>query len=194
MQIHFAEQSGETGGWRAWPHIRYFLREYEVGLGGDVGDLSTVRAVYPGPNATVSHEWSRLFERFSDQRKQDLASTLGNLVYLRRRVRSSSSSRRRAVRRTSADHARDSFEYRKEHQIADGEYDGFAYGSENEKEVAAHAQWGPSEILTRGVKMLRFMSERWDMPLNEERCKTLTKVNFVGDFGDANESVQDTMR
>ena len=38
--------------------------------------------------------------------------------------------------------------------------------------------WTHSEILERGVKMLGFMAERWDISLGEDIKKTLTQVNF----------------
>jgi len=60
-----------------------------------------------------------------------------------------------------------------------GEEAGYFNGSLSEREVASFEAWTHSIILERGVKMLGFMSERWNIPLAEDFRKTLTKVDFA---------------
>jgi hypothetical protein len=55
---------------------------------------------------------------------------------------------------------------------------GYFNGSYSEREVAAFEVWRHKEILERGVKMLGFMADRWEISLAEEIRKTLTQVNF----------------
>ena len=56
---------------------------------------------------------------------------------------------------------------------------GYFNGSYSEREIAAYESWRHKEILERGVKMLGFMSERWEISLAEDFRRTLTKVNFA---------------
>ena len=52
---------------------------------------------------------------------------------------------------------------------------GYEDGSHSEIEVAQSASWGPAEIRTRGLKLLRFMEDRWEFRFenDEERERLL---------------------
>ncbi len=45
---------------------------------------------------------------------------------------------------------------------------GYEDGSHSEIEVSRNATWGPSEIKERGLKLLRFMEERWQFKFEND--------------------------
>lgn len=60
------------------------------------------------------------------------------------------------------------FEYKKKYANAKGVLNGYFNGSYSELEVAEYDNWTIDEIHDRGVKMLKFIEERWNINLEEE--------------------------
>ena len=56
---------------------------------------------------------------------------------------------------------------------------GYSDGSHSEIEVSENQSWGPEEIKTRGIRLLKFMEARWDFQFSSdaERDKLLF-LNF----------------
>jgi hypothetical protein len=52
---------------------------------------------------------------------------------------------------------------------------GYSDGSHSEIEVSSNDSWGPPEIKSRGIHLLRFMETRWDFRFknDEDRKKLL---------------------
>jgi hypothetical protein len=48
---------------------------------------------------------------------------------------------------------------------------GYSDGSHSEIEVAQHKVWTPSKIKDRGLRMINFMEERWNIKFQNEEDK-----------------------
>ena len=58
---------------------------------------------------------------------------------------------------------------------------GYSDGSHSEievTEVAQNSSWGPDEIKSRGLKILRFMEDRWDFQFKDDTERE--KLLFLG--------------
>ena len=48
---------------------------------------------------------------------------------------------------------------------------GYKFGSYSEMEVSTESEWTPKEILNRGIKMIHFINERWDLNIKKTDYK-----------------------
>ena len=48
---------------------------------------------------------------------------------------------------------------------------GYRYGSLSENEITKFSEWTPLHVLERGLQLLKFFEERWDVNLGDERKK-----------------------
>ena len=53
----------------------------------------------------------------------------------------------------------------------DTETTGYRFGSYSENEVALKNEWRGEEILERGLKMLDFLEERWQLNIGDKNKK-----------------------
>lgn len=171
----FDNGDGDDRGFSEWKHIEYFLLEYENTLREQhPGELllgwkkHPFERVYP-KSVERDASWHNDFDEvYSPARCRKLCNSLGNLVLLSRPRRS------QEMQYTS-------FEEKKRHPLLVNQTNtdaGYFNGSFSEREVASFENWTHKEILERGVKILGFMANRWNIPLAEEFRKTLTQVNF----------------
>ena len=153
-----------------WDGIRYFLYEYEVSLkeasktysdklswdvfSQDDRDYHTVEHIYP--QRPRKKEWTSIYSSYTTKQKSTLRHSLGNLVPLSKPKNSSFSNK--------------SFEDKKSNKT---NTIGFIYGCFSENEVAKNTEWTAKEILERGIKLLKFMEERWNIKIDN-------KVEFLG--------------
>ena len=56
---------------------------------------------------------------------------------------------------------------------------GYYNGSYSEIEVAQYTQWTADEILERGLLMIDFMCERWDIELERETKIEILHLEFL---------------
>lgn len=57
---------------------------------------------------------------------------------------------------------------------------GFCQGSFSELRIAKNTQWTPAEIYSRGVELLKFIEQRWDVDLDDDNTKKrLLKLEFL---------------
>lgn len=160
-------ESGE--GYYAWSGLRYFLYEYELSLLKtsrqlkiDWSDLQkfekdkiSIEHIYP---QTVTIEWTAPFAAVKKSLRKNYNASLGNLLLLSMSINSSLQN--------------DSFANKKQPKFGTSSKqkirNGYADGSHSEIEVAQNSTWGPDEIRARGLKMLRFMEERWDFKFEND--------------------------
>ena len=170
--------SGDDRGYPEWLHLKFFLFEYENHLreqySGDAlahRDTCDFERIYPkrieGDPSWYQHFGGNGRRPYTDLDRRKLCNSLGNLVLLSRPKK-------------PQEMQFSSFEEKKRHSRPGnpGEETGYFNGSYSEREIAAFENWRHNEILERGVKMLGFMAERWDISLGEDIKKTLTQVNF----------------
>lgn len=162
-------------GYYGWSGIRYFLYEYELSLFSagvqkkvDWNDLLksekdkiSIEHVYP---QTETSEWGKVFKGFKKKERVAYSASLGNLLLLSAAINSSLQN--------------DAFEVKKRAKYSEGGEKlrhGYSDGSHSEIEVSQNDSWGPDEIRDRGIKLLRFMEERWGFkfPTDEERERLL---------------------
>lgn len=171
MAKRFANKSGYYG----WSGLRYMLYEYELSLlrasrqkKVDWADLLktpkdkiSIEHIYP---QTESKEWKTAFKEIPKKLREAYSGSLGNLLLLSMAINSALQN--------------DSFVDKKHAQFDAANKkirNGYEDGSHSEIEVAKSATWGPGEIRARGLKLLRFMEERWKFRFenDEEREKLL---------------------
>jgi hypothetical protein len=157
-------------GYYGWAGVNYFLYEYELSLKNKsktnrdkidwdsffkedyTSDYSSIEHIYP--QKARSPYWSDRFSQFTPAQRRLLRNSLGNLLALSRPKNSSLGNK--------------SFPEkigREEDTV------GYRYGSYSENEVATYAEWGPQEILDRGLKMLTFLESRWQISIGDRAQK-----------------------
>ena len=157
-------------GYYGWRSINYFLFEYELSLKEKSksnrvkidwdefiqedfqSDYVSVEHIYP--QRAKSLYWTERFGKFNITQKRLLRNSLGNLLALSIPKNSSLGNRPFP-----------------EKIGREGETIGYRYGSYSENEVATYPNWGASDIIDRGVKMLTFMEERWNFKIGDRNQK-----------------------
>jgi hypothetical protein len=128
------------------------------------GDKLSIEHIYP---QTAIEAWEVPFVEVPLADRHFYNGSLGNLVLLSMSINSSLQN--------------DSFDDKKRPKFDKQNKkirNGFSDGSHSEIEVAQNASWGPNEIKSRGLKILRFMEERWNFKFKDdaERDKLLFLV------------------
>lgn len=167
-------------GFYGWRDLRYFLYEYESELSSRNNlqkidwtmftkvekDKVTIEHILP--QTTTKWYWRNQFRQYTDNEIKLLAASLGNLLPLAQSINSSLQN--------------DSFHDKK--QPSSSGRRGYINGSHSEIEVAAEQDWNAQNILTRGLRLLEFMCNRWGINLSEKQMKHLLHIDFVNDGRD----------
>jgi uncharacterized protein with ParB-like and HNH nuclease domain len=157
----------EGTGYYGWSGLRYFLYEYEQHLLSssrqqkvDWGDLLkssndriSIEHIYP---QTPTTQWEEAFKGFSEAERECFAGSVGNLLLLSMSINASLQN--------------DAFIDKKEPKYdSSGNKirNGYRDGSHSEIEVAANDTWGPDQIHSRGLRLLKFMESRWGFALRD---------------------------
>lgn len=163
-------------GFFKWDGLRYFLYEHELWLknrgkqSSDKLSWATLTATKKD-NVTIEHVfpqtpkdeyWTSRFGHLDEEKTLFIAHSLGNLVPLSRAKNSSLQN--------------NNFDLKKNNDNGVGFYN----GSASENEIAQLDQWLPETILDRGLSLLLFMEERWDIKLKDDQFKKeLLHLNFI---------------
>ena len=170
-----AKRFASGWGYYGWSGLRYLLYEYELSLLNesrqkkvDWSDLLktpkdkiSIEHIYP---QTETGDWVAAFEAIPEEQRKAYGGSLGNLLLLSMAINSALQN--------------DSFVAKKHAQFDSMNRkvrNGYEDGSHSEIEVAQSASWEPAEIRARGLKLLRFMEERWKFRFenDDEREKLL---------------------
>ncbi len=193
-RMNFAEQIAaqfRSDGFYKWNGIRYFLYEYNLSLQQrsktkrlkiawpefteHPDDFVSVEHIYP-QQARHSY-WTTRFPRMTQKQRSMLRSSLGNLLPLSRPKNSSLSNKPFPEK----------VDGKKDHVV------GYRYGCYAENEVASLAEWTPATVLSRGIKLLEFLEERWDIKLGDRDKKSyVLGLEFLAKRSRHNKSVQAT--
>ena len=154
-------------GFYHWDGLRYVLYEHEQwlrekgknatnklsweSLNTHKSDHVTVEHVFP--QTPTDPYWVEHFQHFNDQQKRLLTHSLGNLVPLSRSKNSSLQN--------------DSFHLKKNN----GDGVGYYNGSVSENEIALSTDWTAEAIVKRGLDLLAFIENRWNLKLGDETFK-----------------------
>ena len=169
-------------GFYHWEGLKYFLYENEQWL-RDKAKQSSKKISWEDltqsrkDNVTVEHifpqmgtdpYWVENFDGFTEQEKEYLSHSLGNLLPLSRAKNSSLQN--------------DSFVLKKNN----GQGVGYYNGSASENEVATYPDWNARQILNRGLDLLNFMEQRWHISLGDKAFKAkLLHVSFLLDAAES---------
>lgn len=177
FQKYIQKMFQSSGGFYKWNGLRYLLYEYEMEKVRDRGsqkidwslfvrnerDKISIEHIYPQtPNELC---WKKDFEKFKDDEQEYLTNTLGNLLPLSMSINASLQN--------------DCFNNKKQALYDDDKKirQGYNNGSHSEIEVAEESLWTPEEILQRGLKLLRFIENRWNIKFESE--KDMVKLLFL---------------
>lgn len=158
----------QKDGFYGWNGLKYFLYEYDyflqkkskseevkidwVEFNKEKPNYISIEHIYP--QNSEKECWNKGFKGLSEVKKLILCNSLGNLLPLSCKKNSSLQN--------------DCFNEKK-HQ-KEGSV-GYFNGSYSENEVAQYDQWTPDEIKQRGLKLLDFMSKRWNIKFPDENFK-----------------------
>lgn len=153
-------------GFYKWSGIKYFLYEYDLHLAEQSktsrkkllweeynnDDYSTIEHIYPQNSRAKC--WTENFKEFSSKERKILKNSLGNLLPLSRN-KNSSFQNKCFLDKVSND----------KNTI------GFKYGCYAENEITGYNEWTSQEILDRGLHLLDFLEERWEIKLGNDNDK-----------------------
>lgn len=158
-----------SDGFYKWDGIRYFLYEYNLGLQERSktkraklvwaefiehrSDFVSVEHIYP--QRAQHNYWTSRFSHLTPKQRKIIKRSLGNLLPLSKPKNSSLSNKPFP----------DKVDGQKDHVV------GYRYGCYAENEVSKAAVWTPNEILERGITMLGFLEDRWDLKLGDRAQK-----------------------
>ena len=164
MEERFSEEGGQ--GFYGWRELRFFLFEYEQHLKAcahsstsklnwdDLMDSKrdhvTVEHIFP--QTPQIGDWPE-FERLAPDQQHRYRHSLGNLLALSRPKNSELSNQN----------------FRRKKRGEKGR--GYSNGSFSEGEIAQETKWTPEHVKKRGLAMLKFLEQRWDVSLGDEQTK-----------------------
>jgi uncharacterized protein with ParB-like and HNH nuclease domain len=167
---------GGRFGFYHWHGIRYFLYEYELKKMEGTGQLKvtwdlfiknetdkiSIEHIFP---QSITEYWAEAFKAVPEEQLYLYRGSLGNLLLLSQSINSSLQN--------------DSYAEKKLPKFSEKNEEirkGYANGSHSEIEVSLkYNKWTPIEIKDRGLKLLDFMEERWNINLgnNLDKCLLL---------------------
>lgn len=167
-------------GFYAWRDLKYMLYEYEFSLGQQCKlqkvdwrifttvekDKFSIEHIFP-QTPTVWY-WKNQFRQFSDAEKKTLAGSLGNLLPLSQSINSSLQN--------------DCFNDKKHSKPGRR---GYENGSHSEIEVSKEADWDAQQIFKRGMMLLTFIENRWNISFGgDEQKASILHLDFLTDGRD----------
>jgi uncharacterized protein with ParB-like and HNH nuclease domain len=165
FETEINEHFKKNEGWYSWKGIKYLLYEYELFLQEEAKgetklqweeiNKDTIEHIYPqNPKDKC---WIEFYLSLNKKEKQRKLHTLGNLVLL-------SNSKNSSLKNNCFN----KIDYDKTNKK-----DVFSNGSYSEIEVSKNQQWTPLEIDKRSKKILQFLSDRWDLFIEEDTMDKL---------------------
>ena len=156
--------------------LKYLLFEYETSLQKKFNERAkinwddwnkekyeeTIEHIYP-QNPNENEEcWNSNFGKYDESQKEKLRNSLGNLLIISR-----------AKNSTEQNFC---FERKKQDENGKGYYN----GTFSEIEVSRKKDWGPIQILERGIELLEFMEKHWEISLgNREQKIEILDLEFL---------------
>ena len=163
--------SNKKEGYYSWGGLRYFLYEYELQLHSQSRQKKVAwDDLFKKPRDKVSIEhvfpqkptggWKNSFETVDEKDYPLYSGSIGNLLLLSMSINSSLQNH--------------SFGEKKRPKYNDANEkirNGYSDGSHSEIEVAQQEEWTPAQIEGRGLRLLSFMEDRWDIKFANDKVK-----------------------
>lgn len=167
----FAEDNDK--GFYELPGIKFILFEYEESLRKQArdsqakiawqkfkGSSTSIEHIYPQSASIV--KWPR-FQNLTSLQQRYLCHSLGNLLALSISKNSALSNGSFTEKKTGTDKVQ-----------------GYRMGSFSELAIAQKNDWTPEDIMERGLDMLKFIENRWEVTLGDNATKVkLLKLEFL---------------
>jgi predicted transport protein len=157
-------------GFYSWGTIKYLLYVYDISktqtiseqrldptnyFKQDPKDYYSIEHIYP--QKAVDIYWTERFDMYTEKERKTLSSSLGNLLPLSNLINSKLQN--------------SSFDVKKER---------YSKGSRSEQLVAENKEWTPKIILERGLEILTFIEEEWNIKFpNLEHKKRILGLDFM---------------
>ena len=159
---YLLEQFKKEKGFYSWNGLRYFLYEYELHLQAQANgnskvaweDLKENSIEHIYPQEAKDSCWTSKF-RLKGDKKARVLHSLGNLLLLSKAKNSELQNK--------------CFSFKKKHKNQKGNYVGYFNGSYSEIEVAQYPDWNAQTVYQRGVKLLEFMEDRWQIKIADKK-------------------------
>lgn len=162
----------EGSGYYGWGCRWYFLYEYELYLAElngsrrlagswqqfvkSANNRVTIEHIYP--QTPTDSYWTNHFNDISEEDMMYYQGSIGNLLLLSQSINSS-----------LQNDGFDAKKKRKEDENGNVLRLGYENGSYSEVEVSSkYSDWTPEAIEKRGMSLMRFMAERWDLNIKDE--------------------------
>lgn len=159
---------GARDGYYGWSGLRYFLYEHEQSLFRKsmsstqkivwetfVNQQDMISIEHILPQTPDRPCWQKSFKSYSPDQLNILTNSLGNLLALSQQKNSSLQNACYADKRVDTTASR-----------------GYFNGSYSENRVAElHEKWTADSIRSRGLELLQFMEERWNIELGDETMR-----------------------
>ena len=176
-------------GFYDWYDLKYFLFEYEMSLSEKTNivrmndwsnftksekDKISIEHIFP--QTPSKWYWRNQFRGYTEQEFHYLANSLGNLLPLSQSVNSS-------LQNDEFSRKKGGTEKRER---------GYFNGSHAEQEVAKYADWNPTTILERGLKLLEYLEARWGVRFKDDAMKLqVLGLSFMTDCREIPEELQE---
>jgi hypothetical protein len=165
--------------------LRYFLCEYEVALmkesknnteklDRDVlfgNGYDSIEHIYP-QNAHHRY-WIDMFNNYTQKQKESLRNSIGNFVAISSNKNGKLANRPFPEKKGNNQNAM-----------------GYKYGTYAEIELTNYEDWGAKEIVERGIKLVNFLTKRWDIKIGngkkEDKLEFLGLSFIINNFEDMN--------
>ena len=155
--------------------LRYFLCEYELKLMNESKntthklnrdlffnqpyDSDSIEHIYP--RNSHNQDWITQFKNYSPDEKRKLKNSLGNFVAIATPKNSKLGNKSFPDKKCNLQNSL-----------------GYKYGSYAEIELTNYEDWGAHEILKRGLKLVNFLTTRWNIKIGSN--KKNDKKKFLG--------------
>lgn len=157
-------------GYYSWKGLRYFLYEYEYQLSikkniykiewnmftKSEKDKITIEHILP--QTSNNSYWREKFSEYSSKDLKILTGSIGNLLPLSQSINSSLQN--------------DSFSDKK-NPPSTKKRRGYINGSHSEIEISRETDWTSESIYNRGIKLLKFLENRWGIDLTKQQKEQL---------------------
>ena len=166
------------GGFYDWRDLRYLLFEYEYKKAEETGieklgwtpftkvEKDKVSIEHILPQTPTKWYWRNHFRQYTEDEIKILSGSLGNLLPLSQSVNSALQNDGFIEKKSSKNIGRR----------------GYEDGSHSEIEVSRQTDWDAQRILKRGIKLLKFIENRWNIQFKDEaQMIELLHISFVND-------------
>lgn len=176
FESYIKELAQKDQGFYSWNGLRYFLYEYELHLQDKAkGNTKinwtdfnkrkkedTIEHIYP--QTPKDNCWKEAFKTSDKKGKKALLNSLGNLLLL--------------CQSKNSELQNKCFSYKKSHKNREDNETGYYNGSYSEIEVSTFENWTAKEITERGMRMLKFLENRWNVDMKDWGIEKNTLLNL----------------